>query len=100
MICLGDKYTCGGREFWCVGLEGDKKSTLQSGNIQITLPNSTIEENFQFVNALAVGKRFIVRRPAKGLEPRTFYTVEGIEGETIILNGGHRLSLEEFTAAF
>lgn len=100
MVKLGNKYTCGGREFWCVGLKGGEEVTLQSGGVKLTVSPARLERDFQFVNALAVGESYTAKHTYESVQEGETYTVASIGGEGISFECGITLGLEAFTATF
>lgn len=98
---VGEKFICGGREFWCIRVDGDNGSaSMVSGAAVIHAPLSTFEENFKQVGALESGYSYTAKNSGKGVVAGKEYMVTGVSADRVLLDKTMPLSLMAFAALF
>lgn len=98
---LGEKFICGGREFWCIGLVPDTNMVvMQSATAVLQIPVEGLSKTFKSVGALCVGERYVAKGTFNGITAGTEYEVLQITGDTITLSNGQELSISGFAVLF
>lgn len=98
---LGEKFICGGREFWCVGLVPDSNMVImQSATAVLQTPVEGLSKTFKSIGALYVGERYVAKNTYGGITAGTEYEVLQIDGEIITLSNGQELSITAFATLF
>lgn len=100
MASIGEKYVCGGREFWCVGFNGRDKVMLRSGAVVMETPVATFEKAFKLCGSMEIGGTCVAKETYGGVVAGAEYEVMDITKEGIVLSNGLTLSLQVFTAVF
>lgn len=100
MPSMGEKYVCGGREFWCVGFNGRDKVIMRSGAVVTEVPAAIFDENFCYVCSMEVGGEVVAKETYAGVTAGEKHTVTAIDKGVISLSNGVAMDLQVFTAVF
>ena len=101
MPCLGEKFICGGQEFWCGGFLPSKNQVLlHCGFAAITVPLENFDAVFQRVGALQVEGTYLAQHSYNSIVEGNEYEVTAINGDQITLSTGETISFALFAALF
>lgn len=100
MPSMGEKYICGGREFWCVGFNGRDKVIMRSGAVVMETPAATFDTTFRYVGSMEVGGACVAKETYAGVEAGKEYGIESIDKGIVTLSSGVTMDMKVFTAVF
>ena len=100
MPSMGEKYVCGGREFWCVGFNGSDKVIMRSGAVVMETPAESFDRTFRYVGSMEVGGTCVAKETYAGVEAGKEYGITAIDKGIITLSSGVTMDLKVFTAVF
>ena len=100
MPSMGEKFICGGREFWCVGFNGADSVILRSGAVLMETPAATFDQSFKKIGSMEIGGTCKAKETYGGVEAGKEYEVVDIDKGIISLSNGLKLDLKVFTAVF
>ena len=100
MPSMGEKYVCGGREFWCVGFIGSEVVLMRSGAVVTEVQAASFDKSFRHVGSMEVGGDLVAKETFAGGTAGEKYTVTGIDKGIISLSNGVTMDLNVFTAVF
>lgn len=100
MPSMGEKFACGGREFWCVGFEGRSTVLLRSGAVEIGVPIKDFDTTFKQVGSMEVGGSCTAKETYGGVQAGETYEVTDIRNGNVTLSNGLVLDLKVFTSVF
>lgn len=97
----GEKFICGGREFWCMEPEDlHGKITMSSGGLLTQVPAAGFDASFQKINELTVGTFYTSKEAFPGIEAGQAYSVTKIDGDRIELDGSTTIPYPLFARLF
>lgn len=100
MPSMGEKFVCGGREFWCVGFNGRDKVIMRSGAVVTEVPAATFDKTFHYIGSMEVDGEVVAKETYAGVTAGEKYTVTAVDKGIISLSNGVTMDLQVFTAVF
>lgn len=96
---IGEKYVCGGREFWCAEVTGET-AKMYSGPVSVEVPLYKFDATFKLVGEITVGATYSARGSVGGFVMGRKYTVCGLGGDTVDIEGVGSITVETFAKLF